>query len=254
MPDTSKSKTILITGAGAGIGAETAIHLARQGHNVVVAVRNPGKVNDLVAHLKDAGGDALAVQCDVRIGDEVERAVAKAVSYFGGLDIVINNAGRIDPIGLIAETDPASWRDTLETNLFGAYLVTRVALGQMKNDGGTIINVSTGAAHTAREGWSAYCATKAGLAMFTRSIALEYGAAGIRAFGVQPGVVDTDMQVKIRSSGVNEISKIRREDLLSPSRPAAAIAWLCQAMPEALSGQDLTMDDLRRAAGEESSW
>ena len=96
---------------------------------------------------------------------------------------------------------------------------------------GDIINVSSGAALRPLEGWSAYCAGKAGLAMLTRSIDLEHRAAGIRVFGFQPGTTDTDMQVTIRASGINLISKIPREQLTPVAHPARAIVYLCTRRP-----------------------
>src|SRR4029434_9648836 len=101
-----------------------------------------------------------------------------------------------------------------QINLIGAYNVVRAVLDDMsKSGGGTIINVSSGAAYRPLEGWSAYCAGKAGLAMLTRSIELETKGKGVRVFGFSPGTIDTEMQVKIRASGMNMISQIPRANL-----------------------------------------
>ena len=91
------------------------------------------------------------------------------------------------------------------------------------------------------EGWSAYCASKAGLAMLTQSVALE--RPDLRVYGFRPGVVDTDMQGVIRASGINRISKLRREDLLRPRVPASGVAWLVQNAPADLSGQEVDIRD-----------
>jgi NAD(P)-dependent dehydrogenase (short-subunit alcohol dehydrogenase family) len=117
--------------------------------------------------------------------------------------------------------------------------------------GGTIVNLSSGAARNAMEGWSAYCSGKAGLAMLTQCVAKEYGDRGIRAFGFAPGVVDTDMQVSIRASGINPVSQIPRENLAPPEEPGWAIAWLCTPEADALAGQevDIRHESFRRAAG-----
>ena len=95
--------------------------------------------------------------------------------------------------------------------------------------GGTIVNVSSGAAIRPLEGWSAYCSAKAGLHMLTRAIALETAGKGIRVFGFQPGTTDTDMQVLIRASGINPVSQIPRGNLTPVAHPAAAIVYLCTA-------------------------
>jgi NAD(P)-dependent dehydrogenase (short-subunit alcohol dehydrogenase family) len=104
-----------------------------------------------------------------------------------------------------------------------------------------VVNISSGAAGHAMEGWSAYCCSKAGLAMLTQVIAHEH--ANIRAYGFRPGVVDTDMQSQIRASGINRVSKLKREDLLKPQIPAAAITWLLRNAPVDLSGQELDIRD-----------
>jgi len=109
--------------------------------------------------------------------------------------------------------------------------------------GGTLVNISSGAAHSPREGWSAYCAAKAALAMLTRATALEYAARGLRCYGFQPGVVDTDMQVAIRASGMNEISRLRREQLATPAVPARWVTWLAAERPADLDGKDFSVND-----------
>ncbi|QLQ18384.1 MAG: SDR family NAD(P)-dependent oxidoreductase [Exiguobacterium profundum] len=108
-----------------------------------------------------------------------------------------------------------------------------------------------GAARRPLEGWSAYCAGKAGLAMLTRSVHLEYGAAGVQVYGFAPGVVDTGMQGEIRASGMNEVSQIPRAALALADQPARAIAWLCGPQAAGLAGQELDVREpgLRASAG-----
>ena len=114
--------------------------------------------------------------------------------------------------------------------------------------GGTIVNVSSGAALRPLEGWSAYCSGKAGLAMLTQAIALETQGKGIRVFGFQPGTTDTDMQVLIRASGINQISQIPRENLTPVAHPATAIVYLCTAAADDLHGKEFSLrDDAFRA-------
>ena len=116
-----------------------------------------------------------------------------------------------------------------------------------------VVNVSSGAAHRPQEGWSAYCASKAGLVMLGRSLMLEYGAQGLRVYGFAPGIVRTDMQVKIRASGINPVSRISPDDLLPAEQPAALIAWLCRAEAgDFPQGEcDIRDQELRRRAGVE---
>ena len=150
----------------------------------------------------------------------------------------------IEPIASVADSDPTVWARNIEINLVGAYNPIRALLPRMiKAGGGTIVNVSSGAAIRPLEGWSAYCTGKAGLAMLTRAIMLENPSNGIRVFGFQPGTTDTDMQVAIRASGINMISKIPRENLTPVAHPAAAIVYLCTPAADDLNGQEFSLRD-----------
>jgi len=243
-------RVAFITGAGRGIGAAAARMLADRGVRVVAAVRDPAGADEVRGLL--GGAEHRIIACDVADWPAVEAAVARTLSDFGRLDILVNNAGQIAPIGRITETDPADWTHSVQVNLVGAYHAARAALPSLlAAGGGVIVNVSSGAAQAPREGWSAYCAAKAGLAMLTRSLAHEYGAQGLCAYGFQPGVVDTAMQVSIRASGINEISRLKREQLAAPALPAAVIAWLCTDAAKDLAGQELSIGDkaLRARAG-----
>ena len=176
--------------------------------------------------------------CDVSDYAACQRLVHETTRHFGPPDVLVNNAGVIEPIGMVGETDPTEWARSIEINLIGAYYAIRAVLpGMIERGHGDIINVSSGAALRPQEGWSAYCAGKAGLAMLTRSIDLEHRAAGIRVFGFQPGTTDTDMQVTIRASGINMVSKIPREQLTPVAHPARAIVYLCTREADDLAGQ-----------------
>ena len=178
--------------------------------------------------------------------------MAETRERFGSLDALVNNAGVIQPIGRIAETGAAEWAGSIAVNLTGAYNAIRAVLpGMLAAGGGTIVNVSSGAAHRPLEGWSAYCAGKAGLAMLTRSLHLEYGQEGIRTIGFSPGTVDTEMQVAIRASGINPVSQIPRGNLQPADRPARAIVYLCSDAAADLAGSEASIGDeaFRRRAG-----
>jgi NAD(P)-dependent dehydrogenase (short-subunit alcohol dehydrogenase family) len=195
---------------------------------------------DIVAR----GGRAEAMACDVSDYGSVEKVVAETRARLGGLDILVNNAGVIDPISEIATSDPAAWAQNITVNLVGAYNVIRAVLpGLLAEGGGTIINISSGAAHRPLEGWSAYCSGKAGLAMLTRAIALETAEKAIRIFGFSPGTIDTDMQVKIRASGINAVSRIPRGDLSPVEHAVRGLVYLCSRASDDLMGQDVSMRD-----------
>lgn len=245
-------KSAIVTGASRGIGAATAQALARSGARVMLAARDLDACQAIAAGIEAAGGRAAALRCDVSDYDEVAALVDGTRDRFGRLDILINNAGVIAPIDHLAAADPHDWARCIAIDLVGAYNAIRTAAGPLRQaGGGVIVNVSSGAAHRPLEGWSAYCAAKAGLAMLTRSVALELGADGIRIYGFAPGTVDTDMQGAIRASGLNPISRMAREEHAQPEVPAQAIAWLCSDAAADLAGQELSIRDepLRRRIG-----
>jgi len=233
-----------VTGASRGIGAAVAIALARRGIAPVLAVRKPAAAQATAQAVRGLGVPCLVVCCDVADPAGVRQSVAQMLEAWGRLDVVVNNAGQIDPIGHLGETDPAAWAQAIAVNLVGSYNVIHAAVPALLQAQGTVVNISTGAAHAPREGWSAYCSAKAGLAMLTRCVAHEYNGRGVAAYGLQPGLVDTEMQMRIRGSGMNEISRVPRENLAPPERSAAVVAWLADHRPKDLVGQDLTVNDV----------
>lgn len=234
-------KTALITGGAHGMGESTARLFAREGARVAIAdiLESEGA---RVAN--EIGGDALFLRLDVSDEAQWRQAMEAVIARFGRLDILVNNAGVIEPIAEIASSDPAAWADSIRINLIGAYNAVRAVLpGMIEAGGGTIVNVSSGAAYRPLEGWSAYCSGKAGLAMMTRAIVLETPGRGIRAFGFSPGTIDTDMQVKIRASGMNMISQIPRQNLSPVADAVRGLLYLCDAAADDLIGQDASMRD-----------
>lgn len=244
MAESLAGRVAIVTGAGRGIGRAAALELVRAGAAVVLAARRVEDCEAAAKEIRAAGGQALAVQTDVARWDQVERLVGRTLERFGQVDMLINNAGVIEPIGYLEQCDPGQWAHNVSINLVGAFYCARAVLPHfLERNQGVIVNISSGAAHRPREGWSAYCSAKAGLAMLTQALHLETGHRGVRVYGFQPGVVDTDMQVKIRASGINEISRLPRESLANPNDPARAIAWLCSAEARDLAGQELTIRD-----------
>jgi NAD(P)-dependent dehydrogenase (short-subunit alcohol dehydrogenase family) len=237
-------KVIIVTGASRGIGAAASIALAKAGATVMLVARNGRLAADVAQGIIASGGRASAASCDVADYAAVEAIVSETEGRFGRVDALINNAGVIEPIATIADSNPADWARNVQINLIGAYNPVRVLLPRMiKAGGGTIVNVSSGAAIRPLEGWSAYCSAKAGLAMLTQALMLENTATGIRVFGFQPGTTDTDMQVTIRASGINIVSKIPRGNLTPVAHPAAAIVYLCTPEADDLNGQEFSLRD-----------
>jgi NAD(P)-dependent dehydrogenase (short-subunit alcohol dehydrogenase family) len=242
--DSPKGRVALVTGASRGIGAAAAIALARRGISPVLAVRDAAAARPVAEQVERAGAACRIETCDVADAGAVAAAVRRVLEEWKRIDIVVNNAGQIDPIGHVGDTDPAGWARAIGVNLLGPFNIVHACLPALQASScATVLNVSSGAAHHPREGWSAYCSAKAGLAMLTRSLDLENRDRGVAAFGLQPGVVDTDMQVRIRGSGMNEVSRIPRGDLAPPDHAAALIAWLCDIRPAHHRGKDLSIRD-----------
>jgi 3-oxoacyl-[acyl-carrier protein] reductase len=239
-----KGKVALVTGASRGLGEGAARALAAAGTSVMLVARDGALVRKVAGDIAAKGGRAEAASCDVSNYTAVEKLVADTRARLGGLDILVNNAGIIEPIAEIATSDPAAWAENITINLVGAYNAVRAVLPHMlAKGGGTIVNVSSGAAYRPLEGWSAYCSGKAGLAMLTRSIELETKGKGIRVFGFSPGTIDTDMQVKIRASGMNMISQIPRANLSPVEHAVRGLVHLCVKASDDLIGQDASMRD-----------
>ena len=193
----------------------------------------------------------LAIPCDVADEPAVRQAVHKSATEFGGIGIIINNAGTLEPAARILDTDPKDWARNIEVNLFGPLYVLRHAVPLLPK-GGVVINVSSGAAANPLVGWSAYCASKAGLSILTRVLAIEESdARGIRVYGLLPGVVDTEMQVFNRANRMNEVGDLKREALRPPTEPAQIMYFLCTPQAADLNGQIINARDgvVRARAG-----
>ncbi|MEO0496425.1 MAG: SDR family oxidoreductase [Pseudomonadota bacterium] len=231
------NQTVLVTGASRGIGEAAARAFHGAGANVVLVARSTDHIERIAAELGDR---AMAVPCDVADYGAVEAAVAGAISQFGGLDIVVNNAGLIDPIARMEKCDPDAWGKIIDVNVKGVYHTMRAAHGPMKAaGGGVVINISSGAATNALEGWSHYCASKAAVLMLTMAGHKEWSDQGIRTVGLSPGTVATGMQTAIRDSGINPVAGIPWENHKDPADVAKALLWLATDEARGFDGGDL---------------
>jgi len=242
-----QGRVVVITGASRGIGAAAARVFAAAGAQVVLLARDRAAIAALAT---ETGG--LALPCDVADWTAVEAAVGSVLARHGRIDVLINNAGVIDPIGPLSGADPAAWARAVEINLIGVFHGLRAVLPAMKTQGaGTILNLSSGAAHSPYDGWSAYCAAKAGVAMLTRAVHLEEGAWGLRVMGLSPGTVATGMQVRIRASGINPVAALDPAVHIPADWPARALLWMCSPAADAWRGEEVRLRDadVRRAVG-----
>lgn len=237
-----QGKSVLITGASKGIGAATARLFAASGAQVALVARDR-KALDALA--EDIGPGAIAIPCDVGSYQEMAAAVETCQSAFGPLDVLVNNAGVISPIATLSTADPAAWGKAIDINLKGVFNGMRAALpGMMARGSGTILTVSSGAAHNPLDGWSAYCSSKAGAAMLTRCADLEARGAGVRVMGLSPGTVATDMQRAIKESGVNAVSQLDWSAHIPADWPARALLWMCGHDADDFLGQEISLRDM----------
>ncbi|NNE87829.1 MAG: SDR family oxidoreductase [Silicimonas sp.] len=246
---TVHGKTVMITGASRGIGEASAEVFAEAGAKVVLLARSEIEIGRIATRI---GERALAVPCDVSSFEEVQSAVSTAREAFGAINVLINNAGVVEPVAHLAASDPEAWGKVIDINLKGVYYGMRAVLpGMIERGSGTILTVSSGAAHGPVEGWSHYCTSKAGVAMLTRCVDKEARAAGVRALGLSPGTVATQMQREIKESGVNPISQLEWSDHIPPDWPAKALLWMCGAEADAYIGEEISLrdDDIRRQVG-----
>lgn len=194
LPDLT-GKTAVITGASRGIGAGIAEDYLKRGMRVALCARGPMPF--------EAGEDVFLANFDVTDEAAVHQFAADAAAHLGPLDLWINNAGVLDPVVPVRDLTAEALRRHLDINLFGVLYGCQAYRAHVAGrDGeGVLVNISSGAAWGGYAGWGAYCAGKAALDRITETLALEETACGLRAYAVAPGIVDTDMQSKIRACG-----------------------------------------------------
>ena len=194
-------RTAFISGASRGIGAALAERAAELGMKLVLCSRS--------APVLPESDDVLSRQADVRDAEALDAIVAEAESRFGKIDVWINNAGVLDPIAKVREIDAEAFRQHIDINLWGVFLGAKAYVGHLRrrlaersagSEFGVLLNMSSGAAWNAYEGWGPYCASKAGVARLSEVLALEEAEIGLRVHSVAPGIVDTDMQSLIRAT------------------------------------------------------
>jgi NAD(P)-dependent dehydrogenase (short-subunit alcohol dehydrogenase family) len=217
------SGSLLVTGGGRGIGRAVALRFAREGFGVAIVARSGKELAETAALVAKAGGRPLAIEADVGKEAACETAVRRAEETFGGVDVLVNNAGvfRVKPLH---ETPTELWREVLDTNLTGAFFVTRAVVRGMlaRKRGRAIVNVSSEAGKKGFPGSGAYCASKFGLCGFGDAIREELRPAGIRVINVLPGQVDT----KAWDGCGLDLDRIgiRRDKMMKPEQVADAIA------------------------------
>lgn len=242
------SRAVVVTGAGTGIGAAVVRRLARDGASVVLV----GRRREPIEHVAAETGQTFVV-ADASTEEGVERIVTATVGAHGGIDGLVLNAGVMLP-GTVAEASVDDWRATVDINLTGPFLLARAALPHLLERQGSIVSVASIAALRAGPGIAAYCASKAGLVLLTQCLAVEHGAAGLRANVVAPGWVRTEMADEEmdefggprgldREAAYAEITRhVPARRPATSDEAAAAVVWLLSREAAYVTGAVLTVD------------
>lgn len=246
------SKTMIVTGASRGIGAAIARETAARKIDLVLNARSRDALDSLSKRLDASGKHVEIVAGDVSDKGVCARIVKSAVDRFGGVDVLVNNAGILEPVGPLDAADADDWVRNLMVNVAGPMLLTKYALSSLRERRGCVINISSGAAVKAVRGWSAYCTSKAALNHFNRMLSAEYPE--ITAVAVSPGMTATDMQVAIREMGKGcmpedehrrFVDAHQKGELRSPEKVARAIVAIGLNPPPELKGEFVTVEDPR---------
>ena len=243
-----KGRRALITGGGRGIGRHIAQRFVTEGAGVLLVGRKQEDLQETAKAIQEKGYECHVAVADITDTEQMSRVVEKAQNIWGGLDILVNNAGVQGPIGLSHEVDVADWIRTIEVNLVGTFLSSRLVLPLMIKAGyGKIINLSGGGAVSPRPRFSAYGSAKAGVIRFTETLAAEVGDLGIDVNAIAPGAINTDMLDEVLGAGMaagepalQEARQQQQRGGSSPTRPAALAVYLASAQSDGLRGRLLS--------------
>ncbi|SMQ17724.1 NAD(P)-dependent dehydrogenase, short-chain alcohol dehydrogenase family [Streptomyces sp. Ag82_O1-12] len=243
-------KSVIVTGAASGIGRAAALRFAREGARVVVADLNAEGAKSVVEAVESAGGTALAVTGDLSETAVVDAVVAAAVGTFGGIDVLVNNAGVMDTMSAAADVTDAEWERVLRINLTAPFLLTRAVLPHMiAAGGGAIVTTASEASLRGSAAGTAYTASKHGVLGLTRSLAVMYREQGIRANAIAPGGTATGITADVRiDPGAHGPSVIGRHfvnmgRICEPEEQAAAIVYLASDAASGINGVVLPVDN-----------
>ena len=241
------SRTVDVTGGGRGIGRAIALAFAEPGAHVVITSRTESQLQQTAADISAKGAKATAVPMDVSDEASVAQGFGSLHGIVRNVNVLINNAG-VGGGEVVQGSDVARWKQTLDTNLFGMYLVTRQVLPLMA-DGGRVVNLSSVLGRFGVPGYTAYCASKHGVIGFTRALALEVLKRKITVNAIAPGWVETDMAALGMNQGARhakvtydefrdqQISAVPIKRIIDPAEVAALVKFLCSPDASAITGQ-----------------
>lgn len=243
-----KNKVAVITGARRGMGKADALLLAKAGAKVVVSDISQEECEAVVAEIKNSGGEAIAVKCDVSSKKEVDELIKKTIDAFGKIDILVNNAGicEFKPFLEITEED---WNKTIDINLKGYFLCGQAAAKEMaKQNSGVIVNIASIAMGQVGVGFPAishYCASKGGIVAMTEAMALELASYNIRVNAIAPGAIDTPMAASVKDDPKILEATLTRVPLKRMGKPeeiSNAVLFLASDASSYMTGSVMVVD------------
>lgn len=237
-----QQKVVVITGAGSGIGAGAAQRFAREGASVVLVGRTPEKLEKIAAQLPQ--GKHLVVPCDVSKADEVENLAQRVVEEYGRVDVLVNNAGIIVQ-GRIHEIKLSDWETLMATDLNGVFYCTHYLMPELLKSKGNVVNISSVSGLGGDWGMSVYNAAKGAITNFTRALAMDYGADGVRVNAICPGFTFTDLTEEMKENEPLLKKFYERIPLKRAGEPediADAIAFIASDDARYITGVNLPVD------------
>lgn len=246
-------KTAIVTGAGRGIGKSIAIGLAETGADVVICSRTEKELLEVADSIKSHGSKVLAIPCDITKPEDIQNVIDETINEFGQIDILVNNAG-------ITVKKPAEdyaledWNQILGVNLTGVFLFAQLAGRQMiKQKQGKIINISSVASETAVTGSIAYCASKGGVNMVTKTLAVEWAKYGVQVNGIAPAYIETPLVETIKHTREGFAQKIEDRTPLNrmgkPDELIGAAVFLASDASSYVTGDTIYVDGGWKAYG-----
>ena len=240
-------KVAFVTGAANGIGRAAALAFGREGAGVVVADVSEQDNQETARMIEEAGVRALAIRCDVTRAEDVKAALDKTIESFGRLDAAFNNAGAEQATKAMVDITEEEWDRIVAINLRGVFLCKKFEIPLMlKQEGGAIVNTSSGAGIKGFGGGAAYVAAKHGVVGLTRAAALDYASQNIRINAVCPGIINTPMMDRVSGGTPEGRERVIAQEPIGrmgkPEEIAAAVLWLCSESASFVTGAAMVVD------------